>query len=295
MLGSNSSKNAPGVKALKINYCSLSNLMDKLLPDMRAIWSGAISFGLIHIPVKLYSGSMDKPLSFNLVRQKDLCPIKYLRVCRATGEEVSYEEISRAYQYQKGDYILMHDEDFKKADVRKTQTIEVLDFVNQEEIDPKFMEKPYYLEPAKEARHAYALLVEALKQTKKVGISRFVLRQRERLGFLKPEKNLLVLNQIRYAEDLRDASVLELPIEKAPQREIEMAIKFIDQMSVPFEPQKYQDTYTQDLERIISEKAKGRVPKAKGTAPAPTEVPDIMVKLRQSLEQAQRKAVKSSK
>lgn len=256
---------------------------------MRAIWTGAISFGLIHIPVRLYPASRPKELNFHLLSKDDLCPINYLRVCRATGREVPYQDIVKGYEYKKGDFVVMTEEDFKKANVRKTQTIEVTAFADQNEIDIKLLEKPYYLEPAKEAKKAYALLVKALQKSKKVGIARFVLRNREHLALLKPEGRMLLLEQMRFESELRDDKKMDIPAPEVSARELEMAVKFIDQLVEPFRPQKYQDTYTQDLKRVISDKAKGKTPQSRGEPPLPTEVPDLMLKLRQSLAQAQKK------
>lgn len=256
---------------------------------MRAIWSGAISFGLINIPVKLYSAVESKErINFDMLEKNNLCPINYVRVCRATGKEVPWENIVKGYEYEKGDYVILTDEDFKKADVKKTQTIDVLDFASENEIDLKLLEKPYYLEPTKESAKPYSILREALKKSKKVGIAKMVLRNREHLGFLKPEKNIIVFNQMRFQSEIRKPEV-KIPEAEVAQKELEMAIKLIDELSRPFEAGKYSDTYTQELKRIINEKVKGKVPKPKGEVPIPTEVPDILSKLKESLEMAKKK------
>lgn len=222
-----------------------------------------------------------------MLRKQDLCPISYARVCRDTGEEVPYEEIVKGYEYRKGDYIVIEDEDFRRANVRKTQTIDIEEFVDEREIDTKFFEKPYYLEPTKQARKAYALLREALKKTGKVGVGRFVLRSRERLVALKPEGDLIVLEQMRFVSELRKPEGLNLPAgDEANNRELSVAIKLIDQLTEPFKPEQFHDTYREELERVIAEKAAGRTPEARGEKPIPTEVPDLMAKLRESLERA---------
>lgn len=257
---------------------------------MRSIWSGAISFGLIHIPVKLYSAVAESSLDFDMLRKQDLCPIRYARVCRDTGEEVPWEDIVKGYEYKKGDYVILEDEDFKRANVAKTQTIDVVDFVNAGEVDSIYLDKPYYLEPVKEARKAYALLREALKKTGRAGLALFVLRNRQHLALLKPEGDLLILNQMRFASEIRKPEGLNLPHEaEASKKELDMAIKLIDELSEPFQPEQFHDTYREELERVIEEKARGKTPEPRGEAPVPTAVPDLMAKLRESLEAAKKK------
>ena len=256
---------------------------------MRSIWSGAISFGLVLIPVKLYTAVQESTLDLDMLRKQDLCPIRYARVCRDTGEEVPYEDIVKGYQYRKGDYVVLEDEDFRRANVRKTQTIDIVEFVNQGEIDPKFIEKPFYLEPTKQARKAYALLREALRKTGKVAVGRFVLRNREHLVVLRSEEDIIVLDQMRFADEIRKPAGLDLPAkDEASDRELDMAIKLIDQLTAPFQPEQFHDTYKEELERVISEKAQGKTPESEEQQPIPTEVPDLMAKLRESLEQAQK-------
>lgn len=257
---------------------------------MRSIWSGSISFGLINIPVKLYTAVRDTRPDFDLLHKKDLSPIRYARVCKAEGEEVSFKDLVKGYEYQKGDYVVLQDEDFKKANVRKTQTIDILDFVDAAQIDLKFMDKPYYLEPTRESKKAYALLSEGLKRTGKVGIATYVLRTREHLCAVRPEGNLLVLYQMRYYQEIVQPSDLDVPSSAdATKKELDIAVKLIDQLTAEFKPEQYHDTYTEELMRVIREKAEGKVPKAAGEVPVPTEVPDLMSKLRQSLEHAKKK------
>lgn len=257
--------------------------------SMRSIWSGAISFGLIHIPVKLYTAVEEKALDFDMLRREDLCPIRYARVCRDSGEEVPYEHIVKGYEYRKGDYVVLEDEDFKKANVRKTQTIDIVEFVDEHEIDSKLLEKPYYLEPTKQARKAYALLREALKRTSKVALGKYVLRNREHLVLLKTEGDLIVLEQMRFVDEIRKPTGLDVPAgDEATDRELDVAIKLIDQLTEPFKPEQFHDTYREELERVIAEKAQGKTPKPRGEKPIPTEVPDLMAKLRASLEQARK-------
>jgi len=163
---------------------------------MRPLWQGAISFGLILIPVKMYKATKERNLDFHLVREGDLCPIRYARVCKSTGEEVPYDKIAKSYKYQKGDQVIFHDEDFKKFYLKRTETIEVTEFANEAEIDMKYYERPYFLEPEKGADKVYALLREGLKKSKKVGIARYVLHNLEHLGVIKPEDDTDQANNV---------------------------------------------------------------------------------------------------
>lgn len=251
----------------------------------RPFWSGTISFGLINIPVRLYAATQERNLNLDMLRKRDLCPINFARVCRATGEEVPLDEIVKGYEYQKGDYVVLDEEDLKRADVKKTQSIEVVEFVKESEINPDYFEKPYFLEPDRGAAKSYVLLREALRRSKKVAICKFVLRTRENLGALRAEGDALVLNQMRFQSELREPAGLDLPpSEEVNPREVEMALKLIDQLTEPFQPEEFHDTYREELEEIIRAKAQGKRPAAKGKAPKPTAVPDLMETLRASLE-----------
>ncbi len=254
---------------------------------MRPIWSGAISFGLINIPVKLYPAVEEHALDFDMLRRQDLCPIRYARVCRDTGEEVPYDDIVKGYEYRKGDYVVLEDADFKAAAAGKSQTIDINEFVNASEIDPKLFEKPYYLEPSKQARNAYGLLREALRKTGKVGVGRFVLRNRERPVAVRPEGDLLVLEQMRFLSEIREPAGLDLPAAgDVSKKELEIAIKLVDQLTEAFDPERIHDTYSEQLKNVIDQKAQGKKPEAAEEAPIPAAVPDLMAKLRESLEQA---------
>ena len=193
-------------------------------------------------------------------------------MCRDTGEEVPYEDIVKGYQYRKGDYVVLEDEDFRRANVRKTQTVDIFEFVNEGEIDQKLLEKPFYLEPTKQARKAYALLREALRKTAKVAVGRFVLRNREHLVILRPDEDLIVLEQMRFVDEIRKPSGLNLPAsDEASDRELDMAIKLIDQLTEPFKPEEFDDTYREELEKVIEEKASGKAPAPVEERPIPTE------------------------
>jgi DNA end-binding protein Ku len=251
---------------------------------MRAIWSGSLSFGLVNIPIKLYSAVEPKELSFNLLHKTDLSPIRFARVCRKDGKEIPYEDIVKGYEYEEGDYVVMDNEDFKKANVRETSTIEILSFAEASEIDPLLFEKPYYLEPDK-SKKSYALLAKALKKTKKVGVAKFVMRDREHLAVVRPEDNLIILEQLRFKHEIRGHEELKLPdTNEVGEREVALAVQLIEQLTAPFDPDEYKDTYSDDLKQIIEAKAKGKSPRAKGVAPQPMKINDLMTVLKKSLE-----------
>jgi DNA end-binding protein Ku len=256
---------------------------------MRSIWSGSINFGLVNIPIKLYTAVRPSHLHLNFLRKDDLCPIGYQKICRKTGEEVKPEDIVRGYEYQKGDYVVLDESDFKKADVEKTYSITIEDFVLEKEIDIKYAEKPYYVEPEKQGKIVYTLFREALGEAKKVGIGKFVLRDREHLVMLKPQGNLIILNVLRYASEIVDPSDLDIPQKvKVPRNQIELALELIDKLSGPFEPEKYKDTYTEKLKDIIEAKKKGKKIPVHDHKPSRHVAPDIVSRLKESLAMAGR-------
>lgn len=253
---------------------------------MRAIWSGSISFGLVNIPVRLYSASQaNEGLDLNMLHKTDMSPIRYARICRADGEEVPWEDIVKGYEYQKGDYVVLTDDDIKKASPEKTQTIDIAQFVDEKEIDSRYYEKPYYLEPDKKAEKPYALLREALRKSGKVALAKYVLRNRERLAAVKPIGQVLVLNQMRFSSELRQPAGLTLPDAKlTSETEVKMALALISQLSGHFVPEDYHDTYTEELEEIIDAKVRGKEPAKTTAAAKPTAVKDLMATLKASLE-----------
>jgi DNA end-binding protein Ku len=261
---------------------------------MRSIWKGAISFGLIHIPVRLYSASKDRALKFKLLHKQDLSEIRYARICKADGKEIPWEDIVKGYEYKKGDFVVLTEEDFEKANLKKTSTIEILDFTDQDQIDPMFYDTPYYLEPEKGAAKAYNLLREALQRSKKVAIGNYVLRQHEHLGVIKPHGNVLVLNQLRYHTEIVSSKPLTIPKEGAlPKNEVDIALKLIDHLTKPFHPERYTDTYVDELKAVIKKKSKGKKIKIKKQEPTKApKIHDIMSLLKESLEQHQKKGKK---
>lgn len=258
---------------------------------MRPLWSGSISFGLVNIPVKLFSGSQSNTLDLDMLRKGDLCPVRFARVCRSDGREIPYQDIVKGYEYHEGDYVVLTDKDFEIANVKKTKTIDILDFVKEGQIDSIYYEKPYYLEPDKSAGKSYALLREALRKSKRVGVARFVLHKREHIGVLKAHDRMIVLNQLRFQDEIRPTDDFTLPAERGlKDREIDMAIALIDELTTTFKPGVYKDTYIRDLKKIIEQKAKGEKPRVHGKAPRPSNVKDLMTLLKTSLKENKKRA-----
>lgn len=250
---------------------------------MHAIWKGSLSFGLVNIPIELYSASRERELKFVLLHAKDHCRIHYARICEADGKEVPYEEIVKGYEVEKGRFVVLTEDDFKKANREKTSAIEILHFADEQEIDPIYYERPYFLGPDKKASKAYAILCEALCRSKKVAVCRYVLHHHERIGIVKAEGGALVLIQMRLQSELTLPKKVDLP-KKVAQEEVKMAIALIDKLTKPFKPQKYKDTYVEDLKQIIRKKARHRKVLAKGHAVRPSKVQDLTALLRASLE-----------
>jgi DNA end-binding protein Ku len=255
---------------------------------MRAIWTGSISFGLVNIPVRMYSGVRpSRGLDLDMLHREDKEPIRYARVCRADGKEVPWDDIVKGYEYQDGDYIVLNKDDFEKADEEETHSLDIQQFVDDEEVDVRFYEKPYWLEPDKKADKAYSMLRSALEESKKSALVKFVMRGREHLGVIRPVGRALVLIQMRFAHDLRDTGDLSLPAGKqVTDAELKMALQLVKAQTEPFMPEDYHDTYTEKLEDIIKQKAKGQKPKATGKKPAETKTKDLMAALKASLEKS---------
>ena len=225
---------------------------------MRPIWTGSISFGLINIPVKLFSAVQESSLDLDMLDSKDQSNIKFKRINENTGKEVAYENIVKGYKLDSG-YVILEDADFEAADAVKTKMIEIINFVDQREIDSLYYEQPYYLEPDKAAMKAYALLRDALASSGKVGVTTFVLRNKEGLAILKPYKNVIVLNRIRFSQEIKEPAELKLPpVSKTKTKEMDMANKLIEQLTEKFSIEKYKDTYTAKLLKRIKEKSKGK-------------------------------------
>lgn len=257
---------------------------------MRSLWTGAIGFGLVNIPVKLYSATETSTLDLDMLDKKDLSNIKFLRVNEKTGKEVKWDDIVKGYLYNDR-YVVLTDKDFEAASAVKTKTIDISDFVPEEEIDTMYYDTPYYVEPDKSGERAYALLREALEKTGKVGVATFVLRSKEAPAILRPAGDVIILNRLRFAEEIRDTSELKAPAKSSVKPgELKMAISLINQLTGKFDPSKYKDTYTEELLKLIKAKAKG------GKTPRPqlkvvhNKTKDLMGQLKASLTAKRKKA-----
>jgi DNA end-binding protein Ku len=255
---------------------------------MAAIWKGSLTFGLVNIPVELKTAVRADHISFRLLHKEDLSPVKYERICQAEGEPVPWNEIVKGYECEKGKFVALTDEDFKTAALEQSKTIDILDFVKEDEIDPRYFETPYYLVPAKGGEKPYALLREAIRQTGSVGIGKIIIRQTQHLAAVKVVGDALVLEIMRFANELVDAKEFSFPSREAirPQ-ELQMAEQLVANLAEPFDPTRYTDEYRANLMKIIKAKMKGKKVKLEepeGEAPD-SDVLDLMSRLRASLEE----------
>jgi DNA end-binding protein Ku len=261
----------------------------------RAFWKGSISFGLVEIPVTLRPALQTKELSFTLLNRKDFAPVGNRRYDKNTGREVAWDDIVRGYEYEPGEYVVLSDEELKRANPAATQTIEILEFVDGAEIDPLYYDTPYYVEPQKKASKSYALLREALEKSGKVGIARVVLRTRQHIAALLVRDDVLVLNLLRYPHELRATDRLDVPDRKgakgATAAEVRMAEQLIEGMTGRWEPARFKDEYRDDVMALVRKKVRSNQthtilePEPGEEPPAPRrEVVDLMPLLKQSLE-----------
>lgn len=256
---------------------------------MRPIWTGAIGFGLVNIPVKLYSATQTSNLDLDMLDKKDHSHIKFQRINEKTGKEVKWESIVKGFKFH-NDYVILDDKDFEAASAKKTKTIEISDFVKEDEISSIYYETPYYIEPDKSGTRAYELLLEALKKTGKVGVSTFVMRSKESLAILRPDDKVLVLNRIRFEEEIRDPKELALPENTTVKpAELQMAVSLINQLSGKFNVSKYKDTYREELMKLIEAKAKGQKIKTPEMKVVHSKTQDLMSQLKASLDTPKRK------
>ncbi len=266
---------------------------------MRAIWKGSISFGLVNIPIALYPATRREELRFRLLRKSDLSPVNYKRVAEKDGKEVPWNQIVKGYEYEKGKYVVLKDEDFERVDLEATQTVDIQDFVNVDEIDPMYFYKPYYLEPQKGGDKAYALLRDALEDSKKVGIAKVVIKTRQYLAGVKPEDGVLVLELMHFADELADPGKLHVPKKvEVGKREMNMAKSLIDSMSSKWNPEKYHDDYREALMEVIEEKVETggkEIEEKPKKAPKPTKVIDLVSVLQKSLKQTGAKTRSTAK
>ena len=251
---------------------------------MRAIWSGSISFGLVNIPIRLYSALETESLKFDFLHKEDLSPIRYAKICKKEEKEVSYDQIIKGYPYQ-GSYIPMDDDDFKNANIKEANSINIQAFVDEKEVEDIYIERPYYLEPAKESLKAYSLFKNALQVSNKAAIGKFILRNREHLAMIRPYKNILLLLELRFESELRTPNNFQIQEIQLEDKEINLALALIDQLTKKFKPAEYKDTYEENLTKVIEAKSRGHKIKAPEEITTPTGVTDLMATLKASLEQ----------
>lgn len=264
----------------------------------RPFWKGAISFGLVNIPVALYPVESKQKLTFRLLDRRDFSPVRYQRINEQSGKEVPWRDIVKGYEYEKGQYAVLSDADFERANVEATHTIEILSFVGAAEISPLYFDKPYYLAPQKNGEKGYALLREVLRRAGRVGIARMVLRSREYLAAVMVHDTVLIVNLLRFAHELRDARKLAVPKKdlkqlKITDREIAMAQQLVDSLEEPWQPEQFREQYRDDVLKMVEEKVKSGKTKTieeRGRAPAlrTSKVVDITELLKRSVAQAQK-------
>jgi DNA end-binding protein Ku len=264
---------------------------------MASIWKGSLSFGLVNIPVEARTAIQGDHISFRMLHEEDQAPIKYERVSSTTGDPVPWGEIVKGYEYSKNKYVIITDEDFKTAAVESSKTLEIVDFVKEEEIDPRYFETPYFLVPSKGGEKAYALLREAIRKTGSVGIGKIIMRQKQHLAGIRVVGEALILEIMRFANELIDPETLSLPDSSLVRpQELNMAEQLVTSLAEPFDPTKYTDEYRANLMRLIHGKMKGKKINLKPEAGPErgTEVIDLMTRLRESLESGKKKgAVRS--
>jgi DNA end-binding protein Ku len=256
---------------------------------MRAIWKGSISFGLVYIPIAVYPATREEKLSFRQLRSTDLSPIKYKKVAEADSREVSADQIVKGFEYERGQYVVLKEEDFAKVKIESTHSIDITDFVDLGQVDPKFFYKPYFLEPQKGGEKAYALLHRALTGTGKIGIAKVVISNREHLASVKPDGLFLILELMHFASEILSPEELKNgPTSAITEKELKMAQSLIESMSVPWEPEKYRDEYRTAVMEMIEQKAQHKEIAGK---PAPavrtTNVVDLVKVLQESLNRNQ--------
>ena len=256
---------------------------------MRAIWKGSISFGLVYIPIAVYPATREEKLSFRQLRATDLSPIKYKKVAEADSKEVSADQIVKGFEYERGQYVVLKEEDFAKVKIESTHSIDITDFVDLGQVDPKFFYKPYFLEPQKGGEKAYALLHKALSGTGRIGIAKVVISNREHLASVKPDGLFLILELMHFASEILSPEELKNgPTTAITEKELKMAQSLIESMSVAWEPEKYRDEYRTAVMEMIEQKAQHKEVAGK---PAPavraTNVVDLVKVLQESLNRNQ--------
>jgi DNA end-binding protein Ku len=256
---------------------------------MRAIWTGSIGFGLVNIPIKMYSAVEESTLDLDMLDKKDHANIRFKRVNENSGKEVPWANIVRGYLHN-DKYVVLDEADFEKASPEKTKHIEITQFIDVTEIDSMYFEIPYYLEPEKTGTRAYTLLRDALQKTGKAGVGIFVMHKREHVCIIKANEDVLVLNRIRFPQEIRSFKDLKIPSSHSKPAEVKMAVTLIDQLTEPFDPKRYKDDYTGKLMKIIEAKAKGKKTPFKPMKVVHSKTTDLMDQLKASLSSSKRKA-----
>ena len=256
---------------------------------MRAIWKGSISFGLVYIPIAVYPATREEKLSFRQLRATDLSPIKYKKIAEADSKEVSADQIVKGFEYERGQYVVLKEEDFAKVKIESTHSIDITDFVDLGQVDPKFFYKPYFLEPQKGGEKAYALLHRALTGTGKIGIAKVVISNREHLASVKPDGLFLILELMHFASEILSPEELKSgPVSAITEKELKMAQSLIESMSEPWEPEKYRDEYRTAVMEMIEQKAQHKEIAGKPTPVVrATNVVDLVKVLQESLNRNQ--------
>ena len=262
----------------------------------RSLWKGSISFGLVSIPIELHTAMHDHRPKFRMLHAKDKSPVRFERVCIRDGHAVAWDELVKGYEYQKGHFVVMTKEDFQAAAVEKTRTIDIIDFVKDDEIDDRYFETPYYLVPAQGGERAYALLREAIRETGRIGIAKFILRDAQHLAAVEVIEDALVLTLMRFADELVDESQFTFPKIDVRKAELDIAKALVNGLAAEWDPMKYSDQYRENLMRIIKGKVKGKdVTLERPSEPRQGEVVDLMERLRKSLAASEgRKARKQA-
>jgi len=253
----------------------------------RALWKGSISFGLVNIPIELHTAVRNHRPKFRMLHAKDKSPVRFERVCIRDGHAVAWEDLVKGYEYAKGHFVVLTKEDFQAAAVEKTRTVDIIDFVKADEIDDRFFETPYYLVPAKGGERAYALLREAIRESGRIGIAKFILRDSQHLAAVEVIENAIVLTVMRFADELVDVKQFDLPGDSGIRKpELDMAKALVNNLAAAWDPEKYTDQYRENLMKVIQAKVKGKkIDFAPAEEPRQAEVVDLMERLRRSLEQ----------
>lgn len=262
----------------------------------RAVWKGAISFGLVYIPVQMFTADSTHDLDLTMVDKRDFSPIGYKRINKITGKEVAWDNIVKAYEYEKDQYVVLTEEDLRRANVKATRTIDILNFIDADQLSPIYYEKPYYLAPTKGGEKVYALLREALKRSGKLAIAQIVIRTKQHLCALAPMEDVIVLDTMRYADEIRPAKDIDVPTGSLKsigisEKELQMALTLIESMSEDWESSRYHDTYREDVLKMVQKKIKAHQIKTltepseeREETPRQAKIIDLMALLKQSVD-----------